>query len=208
MQAGIIDALKDMKETGETVPKISDEVLELGGGQYSAERGTMWIECENKIYRLTPDLSQICLVDTHFGEGKVLEMPESFKSDVNNAWHYAPYDYYKGTYNSGDKTVSLENIFKSGSLIKLSVKEIKVEKDIDPHNTITLELTSKYDVEVKVMLDCQQSADNLALGDTKTVQLKKNVPIEVELTFGGWNDFTYWIYIEADNTKAEITINP
>ncbi len=113
----IIDALKAMKETGETVPKISDDVFEIGGGQYSAERGTMWIESAGKIYRLTPDLSQLCLVETHFGEGKVLEITDEFKTNVNNAWYYAPYDYYKGTYNKGDYTVDLESIFKSGSTV-------------------------------------------------------------------------------------------
>ena len=204
----IIDALKAMKETGETVPKISDEVFEIGGGQYAAERGTMWIESGNKIYRLTPDLSQICLVETHFGEGKVLEITDAFKTNVNNAWHYAPYDYYKGTYNKGDYTVDLENVFKSGSTVQLSIKKIQIESGYDPNNTITVELISSVDQEVNIKLHCQQSDDNLAVGDYRTVQLKKGEPTTVDLTFGGWPNFTYWVYIEADFTKAEITINP
>ena len=204
----IIDALKAMKETGETVPKISDEVFEIGGGQYAAERGTMWIESGNKIYRLTPDLSQICLVETHFGEGKVLEITDAFKTNVNNAWHYAPYDYYKGTYNKGDYTVDLESVFKSGSTVQLSIKKIQIESGYDPKNTITVELISSVDQEVNIKLHCQQSDDNLAVGDYRTVQLKKGEPTTVDLTFGGWPNFTYWVYIEADFTKAEITINP
>ena len=204
----IIDALKAMKETGETVPKISDEVFEIGGGQYAAERGTMWIESGNKIYRLTPDLSQICLVETHFGEGKVLEITDAFKTNVNNAWHYAPYDYYKGTYNKGDYTVDLESVFKSGSTVQLSIKKIQIESGYDPKNTITVELISSVDQEVNIKLHCQQSDDNLAVGDYRTVQLKKGEPTTVDLTFGGWPNFTYWVYIEADLTKAEITINP
>ena len=204
----IIDALKAMKETGETVPKISDEVFEIGGGQYAAERGTMWIESGNKIYRLTPDLSQICLVETHFGEGKVLEITDAFKTNVNNAWHYAPYDYYKGTYNKGDYTVDLESVFKSGSTVQLSIKKIQIESGYDPKNTITVEFTSSVDQEVNIKLHCQQSDDNLAAGDYRTVQLKKGEPTTVDLTFGGWPNFTYWVYIEADLTKAEITINP
>ncbi|MBO5914299.1 MAG: hypothetical protein J6Q72_03035, partial [Clostridia bacterium] len=204
----IIDALKAMKETGETVPKISDEVFELGGGQYAAERGTMWIESGNKIYRLTPDLSQICLVETYFGEGKVLEITKEFKTNVNNAWHYAPYDYYKGTYNKGDYTVDLMSVFKSGSTVQLSIKKIQIESGYDPKNTITVELISSVDQEVNIKLHCQQSDDNLAAGDYRTVQLKKGEPTTVDLTFGGWPNFTYWVYIEADYTKAEITINP
>ena len=205
----IIDALKAMKETGETVPKISDEVFdEIDGGPYSAERGTMWIESGNKIYRLTPDLSQICLVETHFGEGKVLEMTEEFKTNVNNAWNYAPYDYYKGTYNNGDYTVNLTSVFKSSSTVQLSIKQIQIDSGYDPTNTITVELISSVDQEVNIKLNCQQSDDNLAAGDYRTVQLKKGEPTTVELTFGGWPNFTYWVYIEADFTKAEITINP
>lgn len=204
----IIDALKAMKETGETVPKISDEVFEIFGGPYSAERGTMWIESGNKTYRLTPDLSQICLVETHFGEGKVLEMTEEFKTNVNNAWHYAPYDYFKGTYNKGDYTVDLESVFKSGSTVQLSIKKIQIESGYDPNNTITVELISSVDQELNIKLHCQQSDDNLAAGDYKTLQLKKGEPTTVDLTFGGWPNFTYWVYIEADFTKAEITINP
>lgn len=204
----IIDALKAMKETGETVPKISDEVFEIYGGPYSAERGTMWIESGNKIYRLTPDLSQICLVETHFGEGKVLEITDAFKTNVNNAWHYVPYDYYKGTYNKGDYTVDLESVFKSGSTVQLSIKKIQIESGYDPTNTITVELISSVDQELNIKLHCQQSDDNLAAGDYKTLQLKKGEPTTVDLTFGGWPDCTYWVYIEADLTKAEITINP
>ena len=168
----------------------------------------MWIESGNKIYRLTPDLSQICLVETHFGEGKVLEMTDAFKTNVNNAWHYAPYDYYKGTYNKGDYTVDLESVFKSGSTVQLSIKKIQIESGYDPNNTITVELISSVDQELNIKLHCQQSDDNLAAGDYKTLQLKKGEPTTVDLTFGGWPDCTYWVYIEADLTKAEITINP
>lgn len=202
----IIDALKAMKETGETVPKISDQVFEIGGGQYAAERGTMWIESGNKIYRLTPDLSQICLVETHFGEGKVLEITDAFKTNVNNAWHYAPYDYYKGTYNKGDYTVDLESVFKSGSTVQLSIKKIQIESGYDPKNTITVELISSVDQEVNIKLHCQQSDDNLAVGDYRTVQLKKWEPTTVDLTFGGWPNFTYWVYIEATIPKPRLPL--
>ena len=204
----IIDALKAMKETGETVPKFSDDELEISGGQYPVERGTIWIECSGKIYRLTPDFSQICLVETHFGEGKVLEITDEFKTNVNNAWYYAPYDYYKGTYNKGDHTVELTNVFKSESSIQLNIKKIYVESKVNPQNTITVELVSDADKEVTIYLHCQQSDDNLAAGDYQTVRLEKGVPATVDLTFGGWPNFTYWVYIKADFTKAEITINP
>ncbi len=203
----IIDALENMRETGETVPKISDDVLELGGGHYSTERGTMWIECDNKIYRLTPDFSQICLVETHFGKGKTLEITEEFKTDLNNAWNYYPFDYYTGTYHYlGDSTVELKSVFKSDSSVKLSIKDIKVENNYDPENTMSVELISTVDQTVSVSLRCAASADNLAKGDNQTVELAKGEPKTVELTFGGWPHGRYWVYITVDNTKAEIMI--
>ena len=121
----------------------------------------------------------------------------------------APYDYFKGTYNKGDSTVELKNVFKSGSTIDMRIKEIKVDgSSYDPFNTILIELISSVDQEVTVNLRCQQSDDNLARGDAKIVDLKKGVPTSVELSFGGWPNFTYWVYSEADYTKAEILINP
>ena len=75
-------------------------------------------------------------------------------------------------------------------------------------NTITIELVSTEDQSVRVNLDCSQSEDNLAEGDTKTVELKKDVPQTVELSFGGWPSYPYWIYIKADNTKVNINVNP
>lgn len=206
----IMDALRTMRETGETVGKLSDDVLDPAefNGELPVERGTMWIEAEGLLYRLTPDLSQICRVETHFGEGRVLEMSESFRTDVSNAWQYAPFDYYKGTYHSGDGTVELQRVFASSSSVELHIRSIHLEKKWDPHNTITVELLSKVDQTAAVKLHCEQSDDNLASGDGKIVELREGVAETVELTFGGWENSRYWIYIAVDNTIAEITIEP
>ena len=208
----IIDCLNNMKKTGETVPKISDDVLELGGGEYPVERGTIWIEWGNKIYRLSHDRALLCLVDTHFGEGEVLEVTEEFLTNVNNAWYYVPYDYYIGTYRNSDDTFEFKHIFESPSSVKLSIKDIDISSEHDFHdgaeNRITVELISDIDQEITIDLDCRQSDDNLGEGDSKTVQLKKDVPVTVELSFSGWSDFYYWIYIKADYTMARIEIHP
>lgn len=204
----IRDALDAMQETGETAPKISDDTLQLGGGQYPVDRGTMWIEWEDRIWRLNPESVQLCLVQTHLGEGRILEMPEGFLKDVNNAWRYAPYDYYRATYRNGEKTVNLENVYQASTTVAMCVKDIHVESSHDPHNTITLELTSTVDQTVELKLSCQQSDDNLTWGDDEILELKKDVPKTVELEFGGWKDARYWICMEAANTKAEIIIEP
>ena len=128
--------------------------------------------------------------------------------DVNDAWRYAPYDYYRGTYRNGEKTVNLENVYQASTTVAMCVKDIHVESSHDPHNTITLELTSTVDQTVELKLSCQQSDDNLTWGDDEILELKKDVPQTVELEFGGWKDTRYWIYMEAANSKAEITIEP
>lgn len=208
----IIDALKNMKETGKVAEKLSDDVLEKTGdglsGEFPVPPGTIWIEAEGKIYRLAPDLSQICRVETHFGEGVVLEMDDAFQADVRDAWQYAPFDYYKGTYHSGDVTVELKNVFASASSVELRIKEIRIEQTEDPHNRITVELLSSVDQPAAIKLHCEQSDDNMALGGGTIVDLRKGIAETVELTFGGWGDCRYWVYLMVDNTVAEITIEP
>ena len=90
----IVDALDTLKETGEVTESIFDESLPIGNR-------TVWIEAEGKIYRLTSYLSQICLVETHFGEGRVLQMTKELKEDLNDVWDYAPRNTYLGEYSYG-----------------------------------------------------------------------------------------------------------
>lgn len=204
----IINALRDMKETGEIAPMISNDVLIIGQGDYDIERGTVWIESEGEIYRLTPDLSQICIVDSYFGEGKVLEMTDEFKEDVSNALYYAPNNYFLGTYERGDTSVKLKNVYKSDTTIWMNIKSIHVENKYDPENSIKVEVVSNVDQELTIELNCRMSVDNMQGGDSEWLRLKRGIPVTVELTFGGWKDSTYWVYIWADSTVAEITINP
>ena len=204
----VVDALKELKETGEIAPKISDDELEPGPSNYPVKRGTMWIENDGKIYRLGPSMSDICLVETHFGKGKVLEITDELRTAASRAWSYAPRDYHKGVYNKGDKTVELTNVFDSTSSVELRIKSICIEAEYNPQNSITIELISMIDQQITIDLDCQCSVDYLAEGDNKTVWLSKDIPTTVELTFDGWETSRYWVYIRADNTVVEIEVNP
>ena len=80
--------------------------------------------------------------------------------------------------------------------------------DYDPANKIILELTSTVDQSVYISLFCSQSGDNLAEGDAKDLTLQAGKPETVELTFGGWKDFNYWIDIKVDNTRINLRIEP
>ncbi len=202
----LVDALNRAKETGETIPKISNDVLDVGlTYDYPVEIGTKWIESMGRIYRVAPDYSQICRVETHFGEGKALEMTDELKIAIEGAWNYSPYYSYSGTYTAGDETVELKVTNESDSLIRMSVKDIYVGSARYSENTITMELTSSEDREISVKLRCAQSSDNYGMGDEETVLLKKDIPVTVELKFGGFTDY-YWIYITAGYTMATIHI--
>ena len=203
-----LEALHALTPTEETVPKISDDVLELGGGDYPVDRGTFWVEADGKIYRVNRDYDEVCLVETHFGEGKVLEMTAEFAKLLQNAWYYAPLDSWIGTYKDGDEKIELRNAFSAPSTVLISVKEIYLDKaDRTDNNKIVVELISALDQTVYVSSFSQQSDDNLGSGDSETVELKAGVPVTVELSFFGFS-YGYWVTLRADNTMVEITINP
>ena len=129
------------------------------------------------------------------------------KTDVYNAYHYYPYDYYLGEYHQGDETVALEHVFEADSTVKLSIKDIKVEKTYNSKNTITIALISSIDQELTVCYESRQSDDVLWSFGSETVVLKKDVPATLEISFSGTDTF-YRLYLTADNTEVDIAINP
>ena len=203
----LLKKLDAMTETKETVDKLSDDIMKEGTAPHlSAERGTMWIETADKIYRITPDRSKIYLVERHFGKGTRLEITEEFEKELNDAWHYWPYDYWLGTYEN--KKFSISHVYPAESDITVTVKNIYVEKKYDPQNKITVELCSLRNQTVRAFAKCYLSDDNLARSDFKDIHLKANTPQTVELSFGGWEDTRYWVTTGSGNTMITITINP
>lgn len=214
----IVNALDTLKETGEIAEKILDdptaeqkyfgETFHMGK-PLPIDNRTMWIEMSGNIYRLSPNLSQICIVETHFGEGRMLEMTDELKADLNAAWDYAPYNYYFGKYSYSSDTLEMDHVFEANSTVKVNVKDIYLENvHHSENNKITVELISTVDQEVKVHVESWQSEDNLGSDETKTVTLKKNKPTVVEFEFYGFYGFRYRLSIKADNTKVEMSIWP
>lgn len=206
----IIDELVKMTETGEIVAEVSEGTLDEYFDNYensSLARGTMWLEVGSRIYRISPALTEICRVDTHLGEGRVLGITDKFKTLVRDVWQYYPYNYYKGKYIKSTGDMTLKRVFSADSTIEINIKKIEIEEGFAPENKITLGLVSTIDQIVEINLHCQQSDDNLAGGDRKEIALSMREEREIELGFGGWDNSNFRIYITADNTRLELEIN-
>ncbi len=202
----LIELLNNAKKTGESVPKISDDVIDESViREYPVEFGTTWVEIADRIYRISHDDSQIWLVKSHFGEGEEIEMTNELKKAVHAVWGYNPNYVYNGMYIAGDETVELEVTNEGNSPIRMKVKSIYIQESYPCENKITLELTSSEDIDTVVTLQAKQSEGNIGGSDNESLSLKKDVPETVELEFVGF-PYSYRVYINADRTSAVINI--
>lgn len=206
----IIGIIQSMPQTNEKSVKIADGVLEEYYNAPPVERGTSWVEVGSKIYRLDSEMTEISIVERHLGEGKKLESDsdiERLAKLLHQAWYYHPYNYYSGSFDNSTGKISLDCMYEAESNVDIKVKSFKVEKEFNSVNSVTVELTAKADVEVRLVLDSRQSDDNLGAGDLKEISMKKGETQTVTLSFSGWQ-YSYWVYIKADNTMISMQINP
>jgi hypothetical protein len=185
--------------------------LEEYGNSPPVDRGTSWVEIGSKIYRLDPGMTEISIVERHLGAGKKLDSDSSIDrlgDLLRDAWYYYPYDYYSGTYDNSTGTISLERMYEAESGVEISVKDFDVKNERGAVNTVTVEVTAKKDIDLLLILSSQQSDDNIGLGDQKEFSIKKGKKKTFTLSFSGWDSYSYWIDIKADNTMVSITINP
>ncbi len=205
----IIDCLSELQETGTIVPKISDDVVDENVWELPVAPGTMWIECGSVgLFRLNPEWTEICKVQTHLGEGKVLQMTDTLRELLGDAWNYYPNDCWSGTYESGE--VTLEQVYKEASAIDgVSIDSIHIENIIDSdNNKITLSFLANESKTVEVLLMSYQSDDNLGSQERKAIELFKGDETLVDFTFYGFYNYSYRVTILVDNTRITLTINP
>lgn len=208
----VLSQLEQMEQTGETSPKIADGTLSEYQVYYQlpVERGTMWIETKKALYRVAPDLSQICRVESHFGQGDILKVTDRFRKELSGVWQYWPRDSYFGTCK--EHTLTVEHVYAAETTVRLKVRDMQVKNTYDQNysitSKITVEVTSSQDQTVEILLTCQQSDDNLGLGDCKRLEMKANKLQTVELLFSGWKDTPYWIYMNAGNAALSVNIYP
>ena len=200
--------LQDAPETGGTLPALSDstEWVTAESGILPAKPGTIWIETQNGIYRLTDDYRSLCRVNHHLGEGIELEMSGTLRYLITNLWSFYPYDSYVGTYQDGKLIIG--HRFAAKTDMDIKVKDIHVSRREGEKSTVTVELLSSTDQTAHISLFCQQSDDNLGMGDGADVSLTAYERQTVTLSFEGWTDTQYDILLEAGNTHVRIYIKP
>ena len=205
----IIDCLSNLQETGSVTPKISNDTVNEFTGELPIERGTVWIECEALgLFRLNPEMTEICKVKTHLGKGKVLQITDTLKELLRQAWYYHPYDYWSGAYENG--TVSLQQEYKSDSVVEwVEIESIHIENEHhSENNKISLHIRANESKAVKVCLKSYQSDDNLGSIETKEIELINGDVTTVDFTFNGFYNDPYWVSITIDNTKINLEIDP
>ncbi len=205
----ILDQLSALRETGETIPEISDEIVDEYAGELPVTPGTVWIECGTVgLFRLNREMTEICKVQTHLGAGKALQMTEELQDLLNQAWFYYPYDCWSGSCENGE--ITLQQIAKAESAVaSVTIDRISVEnKPHSENNQITLRILADESKKVVADLRSYQSDDNLAAGDSKEIKLVKGKETTVTFTFGGFYNHPYSITVMIDNTRITLTIDP
>lgn len=205
----IINELKNLKETGKTVPKISEKPLDEAIAGHLVKTGLLWLELGDKIYRIDPDTKEICRVDKHLGKGYLLDASADFITLIYKVWQYHPYDFYRGSYNVATDTLEIKNVYDANSTVDVTVKKVEIAdvQDFVEENKIKLELVSKTDQTLNLEFYSQQSSDNFATMESVEVALEAGKPKTVEIAFGGWSKIGYYLTVCADNTRLVIDIN-
>ena len=203
----IASVLSALAETGETIPKVGEgSIHDTEIYESPVDRGTLWIEIDCLIYRFDRDRTQLCLVDGHFGEGRVLAFTDEVKKLITNAWHYYPKDVYSGTYTYKTDSWTVKHVYEGNTTVQITIKDIEIQKKNKSENKITLEVTSSIDQTVKLKSLSARSDDTLGSSDSESLEMKADQPQTAEMTFIGWADGRYWVTIGADNTRLELTI--
>ena len=205
----ILDCLSKLQETGDEIAKISEDTVNEFTSELPIAKGTVWLECGTVgTFRLNPEMTEICKVQTHLGEGKVLQMTDTLKELLHQAWYYHPYDYWSGSYENG--TATLQQVYKNYSAVEwVAIENIHIENvHHSENNQIVLRIKASSSQTVNARLESYQSDDNLGSYDSKEIELVGGEETTLEFAFCGFYDHIYWLSITIDNTKIDLTINP
>lgn len=202
------DMLFSLAPTNEKSEKISDEAFSFMPSELcKAPGGTFWIETEGKIYRISPEKKEICIVEGHYTQGDILSYSGELVQLLNELWTYYPRNTLYGTYSGTN--IDLKRVFEDEGTLFLDIKSIETSSDATPENgvnSITVTVTSQEDTTLKIEAVPQNENGEFAKTSNKTVTLEKGTPKEVTLTFGGWQDKTYDLNVIADTARIHLKL--
>ena len=201
----IVYCLSNLEETGEIVPKISDNSFDDFYSKLPhilselVTQGTRWIDCGSAgIFRLDPEMKEICKVEKHFGEGKALKMTETLRELLVCAEAYYPNDYWSGVCENGKAT--LRQVYKNDSAVEsVAIKSMYVDSgsSFKNNNKITLTVKANETKTSCASIFSYHSADFFGSKDSKEIKLIKGKETTIEFTF----TYAYNVDITIDNTK-------
>jgi hypothetical protein len=169
----------------------------------------VWLECGSVgLFRLNPEMTEICKVQTFLGEGKVLQMTDTLKELLVQAWNYHPSDYWTGSYKNGK--VALQQVYKRDSAVEwVEIESIHIDNTVkSQNNTITLRIRANESKIVVPSILSYHSNDNLGSSDYKELELVNGEETTLEFTFVGFYGYSYSVLVDVDNTRILLSINP
>ena len=174
----LADAISSLTETDEREAELGDESLELDDDNLPIDDGTLWIEIGDACYRYSHG-KDLCRVERRLGEGVILSTTEEVQTLISNARNYWPYNYFYCQYSDGKLT--LEQRFEIESPVKVTVKDLYVEKSDENESYIVFELLSPEDTTVSgyylsgtggcVIYDEGFFKADLTAGETRTLKI-------------------------------------
>ncbi|MBO4326472.1 MAG: hypothetical protein J5950_04310 [Clostridia bacterium] len=204
----LIRLLRNAKKTNIAVSAISDEPVNEFSETLPVAPGTLWIEIGSSIYRIDPDMTELCKVSSHLGEGELLELSGLLPVYLQQAWYYYPYDYYVEEYNCSTGISHINHTYTADTSIDIFHVVFDYAGSLRASGNLIVNIISDKDQTLTVRLECEKSEDMPGGGDSKEVSFKAGWQTEVYLAYEGWDDGPFWIYVTCDNTKYAVKVIP
>ena len=212
----LIKRLRTLQPTGEYTEALASGTMAEGYDidvPETVKRGTYWIEAEGKVYRVSPDLDAIWLVDRHYGSGEKLHAESDFFDVFYDLWKYHPYDSYVAFYEGDELTV--KHAYEATSPVRVEIVKLEPDfltDDIDAtdkaQHKITLRITATEDIQTRISLGAQYSDDHRMMGDGADLSLKAGVPQTITLTYPGRLSWGFEVHISIENVRIYLYHRP
>lgn len=191
--------------TGERAPKLAD-------GEFpsvpidAVPLGTVWLEIDDTLYRINEDRTQLCRVETHYGEGRILKPSEDLFELIDPVLTYWPSNCYSGIYCDG--TLTLTHEYKVEPTVDVTVTDLEVGEADEKyqHYSITLRLYSKTYQMFQTSIE-SGGGDLFYTVDVNYMELRPGWAKTVTMEFQcPKNDSVCGVTIGVANTRIDLRI--